>query len=143
MLFPWKDMSKVSHPANVESSLMTASNYTRKTTNIISCHEDKEEKCLSNSLVVFWPACSLSPQKSVYWPFVGCLILNIPGRLEPKKVEIFDFKNKNSQIEFKKLTTDTTDFSECFTNDLPFEDQSLNWKKVLYNYFQKSFSVSY
>ena len=34
----------------------------------------------------------------------------------PERIEIFDFKNKESQLEFKKLTTNTIVFSDCFKN---------------------------
>ena len=61
------------------------------------------------------------------------------SNVKPERIEIFQFKNKNSQAEFKKLTSNTTDFSSCFANDLAFEDQAKNWKKVLKDYFFKSF----
>ena len=38
------------------------------------------------------------------------------SHLKPERMEIFQFKNRNSQLEFKQLTTNTTDFSNCFKN---------------------------
>ena len=40
---------------------------------------------------------------------------------------------------FKSLTTKTIEFSKCFENDLNFEEQATNWKKVLNDYFHKAF----
>ena len=51
------------------------------------------------------------------------------SNLKPERIEIFQFKNRNSQLEFKQLTTNTTDFSNCFKNELEFEDQANQWKK--------------
>ena len=73
---------------------------------------------------------------------VGCVLLTgkeFTSNLKPERIEIFQFKNKNSQAEFKKLTSNTTDFSSCFENDLAFEDQAKNWKRVLKDYFFKAF----
>ena len=61
------------------------------------------------------------------------------SNLKPERIEIFQFKNRNSQLEFKQLTTNTTDFSNCFKNELEFEDQANQWKRVLKNYFYKAF----
>ena len=58
---------------------------------------------------------------------------------KPERVEIFDFKNNESQLEFKKLTTNTTVFSDCFKNELPFEAQAFKWRRVLTEFFHKSF----
>ena len=52
------------------------------------------------------------------------------SNLKPERIEISQFKNRNSQAEFRKLTSNTRDFSSCFENDLAFEDQAKNCKKV-------------
>ena len=52
---------------------------------------------------------------------------------------MFDFKNKESQKVFKSLTSNTIEFSKCFENDMKFEDQALQWRKVLNSFFQKAF----
>ena len=49
---------------------------------------------------------------------------------KPKRREIWNFKNKESQKKFKKLTTETKDFSECFENDLSVFDQINKWRTV-------------
>ena len=59
--------------------------------------------------------------------------------IKTERIEIFQFKNRNSQLEFKNLLTNTTDFSSCFSNNLQFEDQANNWKMVLNNYFFKAY----
>ena len=57
-------------------------------------------------------------------------------------IEIFQFKNLESQKLFKNLTTETNDFTDCFKNNLDFDVQARNWKKVLDNYFHKSWTTS-
>ena len=59
--------------------------------------------------------------------------------MKPSRELIFNFKNKTSQVLFKNLTTNTTDFSKCFENNLKFEEQAAEWKKVLNEYFHKAF----
>ena len=59
--------------------------------------------------------------------------------IKPERVEVFRFKDKEAQILFKQLTTNTTDFTSCFENNLDFEVQANNWRKMLDNYFHKAF----
>ena len=61
------------------------------------------------------------------------------SNMKAERIEVFQFKNRNSQLEFKNLTTNTTDFSSCFSNNLSFEDQARKWKRVLNDYFHKAF----
>ena len=56
-----------------------------------------------------------------------------------ERIQMFDFKNKDSQIVFKNLTSNTDEFTKCFDNDLKIEEQSTKWRKVLDSYFYKSF----
>ena len=71
---------------------------------------------------------------------VEILELNLQfSNMKPSREEFFDFKNRNSQVLFKDLTTNTTVFSECFKNDLKFEEQASKWKKLLDEYFHKAF----
>ena len=58
--------------------------------------------------------------------------------IKPERIEIFQFKDKAAQVEFKKLTTQTNEFTDCFKNDLDFEGQAKNWRKMLNNYFHKA-----
>ena len=59
--------------------------------------------------------------------------------VKPERMEIFQFKNLESQALFKKLTSNTTEFSSCFQDETDFVDQANKWRKVLNNYFHKSF----
>ena len=68
------------------------------------------------------------------------LYLNLQfSRIRKERVEIFQFKSKEAQQLFKNLTTNTSDFTDCFKNNLSFEQQSTNWRQVLDNYFHKAF----
>ena len=49
---------------------------------------------------------------------------------KPKRCEIWNFKSKESQDTFKKQTSETKDFSDCFTDELPLMKQIDNWKKL-------------
>ena len=44
---------------------------------------------------------------------------------KPERRELWNFKNKEAQNNFKAQTTNTKDFSECFSNKLPVLDQQL------------------
>ena len=59
--------------------------------------------------------------------------------IKQERIEMFQFKNQESQLLFKKLTTNTKDFSNCFNNESNFEVQAGKWRKVLDDYFHKSF----
>ena len=58
---------------------------------------------------------------------------------KPQRVEIYDFKNKESQMKFRKLTSETDDFSKCFMNETPLWSQIKMWRRVLETYCKKSF----
>ena len=45
---------------------------------------------------------------------------------KPERKEIFNFKHKESQVNFKKNTSNTKEFSECFESDLPILEQVQN-----------------
>jgi hypothetical protein len=55
--------------------------------------------------------------------------------IKQDRIEIFEFRNQESQILFKKLTSDTQEFSNCFNNELDFEIQANNWRKLLNKYY--------
>ena len=59
--------------------------------------------------------------------------------LKQDREEIFEFRNQESQMLFKQLTSNTKEFSNCFNNNLDFEKQARNWRKLLDKYFHKSF----
>ena len=56
-----------------------------------------------------------------------------------ERITFFDFKNKEAQQVFKKLTSNTNEFSKCFENNLTFEAQAKKWRRVLDSFFHKSF----
>ena len=57
----------------------------------------------------------------------------------PERVEMYDFKNKDGQEIFKKLTSETNELSNCFTDESPILSQVQRWRDLLEVYFQKSF----
>ena len=68
------------------------------------------------------------------------LYLNLHfSKIRNERQEIFQFRNKESQHLFKVLTTNTTEFTDCFENELSFEEQASNWRRVLDNFFHKAF----
>ena len=58
---------------------------------------------------------------------------------KPERIEIFNFKNTESQAVFRKLTSETEDFTNCFQDGKPLKQQIENWQRTLKNYCQKSF----
>ena len=59
--------------------------------------------------------------------------------IKQERIEMFQFKNRESQLEFKRLTSNTKDFSNCFNNEMDFEAQADKWRKVLNSYFHRAF----
>ena len=58
---------------------------------------------------------------------------------KPKRREIWNFKSKESQDTFKKQTSETKDFSDCFTDELPLMKQIDNWKKLQNSHLNNAF----
>ena len=58
---------------------------------------------------------------------------------KPKRCEIWNFKNKEAQDNFKISTSETEDFSACFNNNYPLLKQIENWRKTLKLHMNKSF----
>ena len=59
---------------------------------------------------------------------------------KPMRREVYNFKNKKSQLKFKTLTSGTKDFTNCFENDdASFLIQIENWRRVLKSYCGKAF----
>ena len=48
------------------------------------------------------------------------------SNIKTERIEIFNFKNTEGQQRFQNLTTNTSEFSDCFLNNLPFETQAMN-----------------
>ena len=61
-------------------------------------------------------------------------------KIKPKRVEVFNLKNNESQEAFKNITTNTNKLSKCFEDQRSFDFQSRNWIKTLKNLVQISFS---
>ena len=61
---------------------------------------------------------------------------------KPERLEIFKFSDESSQANFKFLTSNTEDFTNCFENDLDFESQIRLWRKTFKDYLHKSFKKS-
>ena len=59
--------------------------------------------------------------------------------VKQERVEMFNFKEEASKNVFKKLTTETKEFTECFNNKIPLLEQIENWTKLLNKFCYKSF----
>ena len=72
--------------------------------------------------------------------FTEYMDLNIEVEVEkPSRVEIFNFKEEEAQVKFKRLTSETTDFTRCFEDGTPLLKQIDHWQQVLKTYCSKSF----
>ena len=56
-----------------------------------------------------------------------------------ERIEIFNFKDGEGQINFKNLTTKTDEFTKCFMNEKPFKEQMKEWEQLLNKFCSKSF----
>ena len=50
---------------------------------------------------------------------------------KPKRQEVWNFKNKEAQINFRIGTSETKDFTSCFQNELSLRKQIENWRGIL------------
>ena len=58
---------------------------------------------------------------------------------KPKRMEIWNLKNKKGQETFKSITENTNLFSKCFQNGLPLKKQIEEWKNILFRFIGKAF----
>ena len=58
---------------------------------------------------------------------------------KPERDEFYNFKNTESQAVFRKLTSETEVFTNCFMDGKPLEKQVENWLNTLHTFCQKSF----
>ena len=58
---------------------------------------------------------------------------------KPERLELFNFKEKESQEKFRVLTSETSKFTECFSGKIPLEKEIDNWRKVLKSFCHQSF----
>ena len=61
---------------------------------------------------------------------------------KPQRIEMFNFKDKESQLVFKTLTSKTTKFSDIFETNNTLEDKVRTWKKTL-DKFVKNLSTKF
>ena len=57
---------------------------------------------------------------------------------KPERREIFNFKETEGQKRFKELTSKTNEFSACFENNLPLQQQIIRWQATLKSYCKKA-----
>ena len=60
-------------------------------------------------------------------------------REKPIRREIYHFKDLKGQAEFKRLTSETQEFTKCFENGLSLQKQIELWQQVLKNVCKKAF----
>jgi hypothetical protein len=59
--------------------------------------------------------------------------------VKPERIEIFNYKEEVSKVKFKKLTSETKDFTQCFEDEKPLLEQIENWQTVLKSFCAQSF----
>ena len=59
---------------------------------------------------------------------------------KPQREEIYNFKEREAQLKFMKLTSETKEFSKCFADETPLLQQVEKWREKLENVCKKSFS---
>ena len=59
--------------------------------------------------------------------------------IKPERIAHYNFRNNDCQNEFLNTTNNSTILSQCFENDMSFEDQAKKWRKTLENIFSKCF----
>ena len=58
---------------------------------------------------------------------------------KPERQELFNFKDVEAQQKFKLLTSETTEFTECFAGQIPLKMKVEKWRQILQKYCKKSF----
>ena len=53
---------------------------------------------------------------------------------------MFNFKDKEGQVKFQQLTSETSEFSQCFESNAPLSEQIENWRRALKSSCRKAFS---
>ena len=68
---------------------------------------------------------------------------NIPIQKKiEQRVEILTMRNKEDLDLYRKRTTETTQFTECFNQDGDVQDQGKKWLKLLLKVIHKTFKLS-
>ena len=72
--------------------------------------------------------------------FTQYLDLNLKVESEkPKRIEMYDFKDKEGRKKFKILTSETQQFTDCFENMQSLSEQVEKWRTTLETYCKRSF----
>ena len=58
---------------------------------------------------------------------------------KPERIEIYNYKDEASKVIFKKLTSETEEFTKCFDDQTPLIEQIQNWTKLMDKFCSKSF----
>ena len=58
---------------------------------------------------------------------------------KPQRIEIYDFKEKEAQLRFQKITSETSELSNCFKNNMPLLQQVRTWIRKLEKFCFQSF----
>ena len=58
---------------------------------------------------------------------------------KPERVEVFDFKSKERLARFKKITSETNDFSTCFSNTDSLLKQLSQWNQTIDKHIKRAF----
>ena len=58
---------------------------------------------------------------------------------KPERVEVWNFKNKEAQTIFKIQTTETNEFSSCFSNNRSVLKHIQNWQYIYKSHCNKAF----
>ena len=58
---------------------------------------------------------------------------------KPERIELFNFKDEKSQLIFRKSSSETDEFTNCFLDEAPLEIQVENWRKVLHSHCKNAF----
>ena len=56
-----------------------------------------------------------------------------------KKQILLNFKDQVGKHKFKENTSNTSEFTECFDSNIPFQNQMKNWKHILDKHCSKAF----
>ena len=58
---------------------------------------------------------------------------------KPQRIEIYDFKEKEAQLRFQKITSETSELSNCLKNNMPLFQQVRTWRRKLEKFCFQSF----
>ena len=61
------------------------------------------------------------------------------SKIKPDRRELFNFRNKQCQGEFRKMTEETDELTNCFENKMPIIKQISMWEKKFFGILYKSF----